>query len=319
MPTSQWDGLSQPCDILVVKLSALGDVVHALGAVSIVKRKTNCKLWWLVKPSYLPLFQGVSFVDELITPADISRYFRRFELVIDLQGLFKTGLYTFWLGKRRFGFSKEEVREKAASIFYTDRVSTTSSHVVEKLRELVCEACDIENDGVYDFGLKIFEDDFEGLEGLLPERYVLIVPGAAWSTKRLSEDWCLRFYALARVVLDIPILFLPGLGESCRFKLLSDVLLPELPLRKAIAVISRASVVVAPDTGFLHIAAALGVPCVGLYCASSAVRNGPFPLGEVVECGCPSRGCFKRACHSLCTESIEPSAVLERVVKLLCV
>lgn len=316
MPISRWVGSNPPCDLLVVKLSALGDVVHALGAVSIIKRLTDLKVWWLVKESYFPLFKSVDFVDRVISPKDIDvTFIRRFPVVVDLQGLIKSAFYAYLLGKKRVGFSKQEAKEKLAIYFYSDVCNTSSRHVVQKLRELVCCACEIEDDGIYDFGLKVFKDEYEAVNSLVPEDYILVIPSAAWKTKVLSYEWCARFFALARKELELPVFFfLPGLGESKRYLQLGDALLPELDIRHAMAVIDKATVVVAPDTGFLHVAAALGKKCVGLYCPSDPERNGPFPSGKVVSCDCVFRGCFKRKCVSMCTDGIDPAHVVEKIL-----
>ncbi len=317
MPIFQSSGLSPCYDLLIVKLSSLGDVVHALGAVSIVKRKLDVKVAWLVNEAYLPLFEGVSFVDELVTPRDARRLFRRFELAIDLQGLVRSALWSFFLAKHRWGFSLSALREPLAGLLYTERFSPIKAHVVEMQRELICACLGIEDDGIYDFGIRVFEHEREKVKRFLPEEFVLVVPSAGWRTKELSVEWCLDFLGQWLRITDVPVLFMPGMGDKRRLFCLGEWLLPELSLRDAMAVISLSRAVVAPDTGFLHIADALGVPCLGLYCASLGERNGPFLSKSFVTCNCPSYGCWRKKCPSLCTSSIPVEEVVNFLLGLL--
>ncbi len=319
MPTSTSTGWSPSSKtLLIVKLSALGDIVHALGAVSIVKRRTDLEVVWLTKPQYSPLFGTVGFVDRIIFPRDAVKFARRFDLVIDLQGLVKSAFFSLLLGSRRWGFARGFAREPLAPFFYTSRVKPEGRHVVHLLRSLVCEALGLEDDGIFDFGIDATPAELEESRRLVvDDKFVLLFPSAGWRTKELDALWCSKFLGEWFRRSSIPVYLVPGVGDDLRLSGLSPWLLPNLSLRQVIALIKRCSAVVAPDTGFLHVAAAMGKPVVGLFCPSDPLRNGPFPEGEILLCDCPSVGCFRRRCVSACTCSISPLLAVERTLALL--
>ncbi len=314
MPAYPPLGSNHCCDVLVVKLSALGDVIHALGAVSVLKGHP-VRLWWLTKPAYLPLLEGVSFVHGVLTPSELFRAKRRFHVALDLQGLLKSAVFTLFASER-VGFCPTEAREPLASLFYTRRLGPYGGHVVERLRRLVCDAFGVKDTGIYDFGLAPSPSELERAKSRVSVPFILLIPSAAWPTKGLTPFWCARFIHLWSRASSLPVYIMTGLGDGWRFEGFPS-LLPGLSLREAMAVISLASLVVAPDTGFLHMAAALGVPCVGLFCCTDPSRNGPFPRGHVVLCRCSAAGCWKRECPSLCTPSIDPEEVVEVSLRAL--
>ena len=315
MPTSPSAGLSPSCDcVFVVKLSALGDVIHALQALSFLGRM-GVPVWWMTSRRYLPLVERVAFVERVFTPGDLPRLFLRFEQAFDLQGLLKSAVVARFVARRVVGFSFSSLREPLAGLLYTYRVKPEGAHVVEQLRSVVAKVLGVEDDG--DFGVEI---DLRGVELPfdVPRKFALLFPGAGWRTKNLSVDWCLRFLGLWHSHVDIPVFVVPGVGDSVRLHRLSPWLLPELGLLEAISLVSKSALVIAPDTGFLHAAAAMDVPALGLYCPSDPNRNGPFGGAcRVVVCDRPCRGCFKRRCVSFCNDSISPELVVETALDLL--
>ncbi len=313
------NGSNQSFNILIVKLSALGDVVHALVASTIIKRKfPQSKLFWITNSEYIPLFKFVDFVDDVI-PLSL-REFRRlrdldFSVVIDLQGLLKSSVFLpFLKAKKRVGFDPSEAKERLSSIFYNQRIKTEGKHIVEKLRELICEALCISDDG-------LFPSPFSGIDGESIEGYGLLFPSASWQTKILDTDWCLRFFSgCLKAGLNLDLLI--GKNDYLRFRKFpfGSHILVGLSIEEALKVISKAEFVVGPDTGFLHIAASLGKKVFALYCPSDPIRNGPFVEEKrVFTCDCPNRGCYKRRCFKNCTSSIPLDKVLKEVAKNLLV
>ena len=302
-----------------MKLSSLGDVVHAIGAASILGRiERSFKVTWAVKKNYFPLFRDVCFVDELVGAKELlSIPLKRFDVVVDLQGLLKTAAISLFTGKKRCGFDRKYLKEPLASLAYTDRVSPQKLHVVEMMRELICESLSIEDDGVYDFCLRVSEDEKDWARRRFPEKYAVLLPSAAWPTKALSVSWCRRFVGMWLARSDVPLFLLCGIGDEGRLRGLSPWLLSNLPLRKAMAVLEGSLLVIGPDTGLLHVAAALGKRCLGLYGPSLWERNAPFGDAEVIKCLCPSAGCFKRSCDSSCTSTIPVEQVIDKALELL--
>jgi ADP-heptose:LPS heptosyltransferase len=154
---------------------------------------------------------------------------------------------------------------------------------------------------------------------------VLINPGAGWETKLWGEE---NYAALAdRIVSDLggTVFFLWGPSEllmvkSIRKKMHQPSMLAcPTNLKQSLALMQRAHLFVAGDTGPLHMAAALGTPCLGIYGPTSPERNGPYgDIHRVVQTDVPCKGCFRRFCsRALCMESISVDQVMEAIRTML--
>src|SRR5215472_12314522 len=136
-------GQKCPSHILVVRLGAMGDIIHALPAVASLKHSIpGSRLTWVVESKWLPLIQGNAFIDRIVAldrsgPLQILRSCRelraeRYDFAVDFQGLIKSAaLASVARPDRIFGFHRSQVREKWAALFYSDSVQTNSAHVVE--------------------------------------------------------------------------------------------------------------------------------------------------------------------------------------------
>ncbi len=313
-------------DIVIVKLSSLGDIVHALQAISILRRVGGFKVKWLVKRVYLPLFEGIDFIEPVVPSFSslISLRGSRFHFGFDLQGLIKSAILLYFISPRiRVGFSFNEVREKLAALFYNVRVETTDKgHVVEKLRKVITDAISIADDGIYEPLIRVREEEVKKTLSFVPDReFILITPSSSWESKRLKIAWVVE---LVRRIeesrrINRKVYILPGLEDSEGYMKsgLRDITVPSLNLRDSIALISRASAVISPDTGFLHVASAFGIPVVGIYGPSDPVRNGPFNTRyRLVFTSCTNIGCGKRNC-SICSSMVPIDRVVSSLADLL--
>ena len=135
--------------ILVIRISAMGDIIHALPAVASIKKSfPDRKLAWLVAPRWMPLMEGNPFVDELIPfersgVGALRESWRRLrgvkpELAVDFQGLVQSAIAgRAAQPKRFFGFDKSVAREPMAAAFYTHRVGAQGPHRVQRNLQLV--------------------------------------------------------------------------------------------------------------------------------------------------------------------------------------
>src|SRR5277367_3982120 len=137
--------------ILVVRLSSMGDVIHALPAVASLKHSfPHSHVSWVIRTRWMPLLEGNPFVDEVIPfertlrgVLNTRRKFRehRFDLAIDFQGLIQSALVAAAAKPDRIvGFHRSQVREKAAALFYSQCVEARAPHVVDRNLELVAAA-----------------------------------------------------------------------------------------------------------------------------------------------------------------------------------
>jgi lipopolysaccharide heptosyltransferase I len=306
-------------NIALIKLSSIGDVVHALPVAAALRAALpQARLTWLVERREAAVLRDNAALSEIV-PVDtrgwrraraplsiaettgalvaLGRHLRasRFDVAIDLQGLIKSGMITrATRAPLRIGFAAAHCRERASVVFTNHRVTPPAAarHIVDRYISLV-EPLGVRPRAA-EFPLpsngaaETLVDEFLAAAGLKPrDRLVVLNPGAGRPDKR----WPIaRFRALAGRLTDdagAAVLVTWGPNELEEARAVVDagptrrtVLAPPTNLDELLAVLRRASVVVAGDTGPLHLAAALGTPCVGLYGPTSDERNGPYGPGH---------------------------------------
>jgi lipopolysaccharide heptosyltransferase I len=333
---------SPPRSIALVKLSALGDVVHATPVVeALAEAFPAARLTWVVERRAAALLHDHPRLAEVVTidtrawrgvraPAAalaVARTLRalrqrlraaRFDVALDLQGLLKSGVVTAATGAPvRIGFAAGFRRERLSGLFTNRHVTPPGSarHVVEQYLALL-EPLGVAPARVT-FRLPAREaaegrvEEFFAESGLKPHgRVVVLNPGAGKPAKRWPVERFVDLAARLSGEASARVLVLWGPGEQHAAQAIAQapgaVLAPPTDLDTLIAMMRRASLVVAADTGPLHVAAAVGTPCVGLYGPTSAARNGPYGTGHRTLSAADGR-----------MTSIEVNAVLAAVRELL--
>lgn len=339
--------MKAPLDrILVVRLSALGDIVHALPVLAALQREwPMASVDWVVEEAYAPILSlakglhrrivvrareridrpdTLAFAGALGYPRAIA-YLRnqRYDVALDLQGLIKSALWARLSGaKRIIGFDRTNLREPLAAAFYSETIQPqTTRHVIQKNLSVLYALDAV----VGPPELPLEPKPSAAVAGAVKAmggvgNYAVLNPGAAWPNKRWPPE---KFGALA-----VAIHQRAGLrsfvtwGPAERDLALAVVAASNGAATAApptevgdLAVLMRdAAVVVSGDTGPLHIAAAMGAPLVGLYGPTWPQRNGPWhPDDEVIsragECICH----HKRKCqreHPCIDEIDVPSVVI---------
>lgn len=331
--------------VAIVKLSSLGDVIHALPVAHGLKaEKPETAISWIAEVREAAILRGHPDLDAVIS-VDTRRWRRqvrspggarqvwrevgalrrelagaRFDVAIDLQGLLKSGWVTaLTRAPLRIGFTPGRSREPLGAFFTNSRVCPPASarHMVEQYCALLAPL------GVRplrrEFALRVEPaasvaiDDFLHRSGVKrDDRLIALNPGAGRAEKR----WPLRhFRTLANQLwaeAGARVLIVWGPGEEQPARLLAaglasaPILAPPTDLVTLAALLARCSVVVGSDTGPIHLAAALGTPTVGIYGPTSAERNGPY-------------GPRARALQSAdgATASVRPAAVIDAIVGCL--
>lgn len=300
-------------NFLVIRLSSIGDIVHALPAVSALgETHPWARITWLVEDEYSGLLEGNPYVRRVITVDTLGwrkclrkidtyqhmlhclRCLRdtRFDAVIDFQGLIKSGLLAgLCRSRERVGFAKPWLKEPAAGLFYSRRVRAEGSeHAIQENLALVeslgarCEA--------WQFPLPRLSGYDEYLDKMLASagvnEFMIINPGGGWIAKR----WPPSYYA--ELIRRLQPLFaghflLTGspseereINQIVRASGSSRASYFPATIEQFIALARKARLFVGGDTGPLHLAAAVGVPIVGLYGPTDPKRNGPFSPLDIV-------------------------------------
>jgi lipopolysaccharide heptosyltransferase I len=270
--------------ILVFRLSALGDVIHTIPAVALLKPAAEVQ--WVVEAPYAELVEIVSGVRAIPVrlrkwsrspavhrhdAAAALRAMRGFDAAVDFQGLIKSaGLAWLSGAPLRYGFARRALREKGAAFFTNRAVDVEQSrHVVEWNRQLA-EAVTA-NRVAADEHWREFASDPQRKVAAFGRRIVLL-PGAG----RPEKQWPVQsFRALAANYRGRTVVAW-GPGEEHLAEAIGGDIAPPTNLRELAALLSDATLVVGGDTGPLHLAAALGTPVVGLYGPTDPRRNGPY-------------------------------------------
>jgi lipopolysaccharide heptosyltransferase I len=315
--------------ILVVRLSALGDIVHALPVLSALQREwPDVEVDWLVEEAYAPILSLATGINRLIIvrakhridePGALAfpgalgflgarRYLRRrkYDAAIDLQGLIKSAMWARASGARRvIGFHKSNLREPGAARFYTETVHRqVTPHIIQKNLSVLDTLGAMP--GRPTMPLKPRPSaamDAAVARAGGARRFIVINPGAAWPNKRWPAERFGQLAAALKTSTGLSTLITWGpqeqdLAESVAVAS-AGAAQPAPPTEVAdlAALMRDAALVVSGDTGPLHVAAALGTPLVGLYGPTWPQRNGPWhPDDEVLS---RAQGCkciHKRKC-----------------------
>lgn len=297
--------------IAILKLSSLGDVIHALPVARALRRHLpGCHLTWVAEAGEAELLADHPDLDAVIsvdtrrwrrcffapaTAREIGETFRRlragrFDVALDLQGLVKSGVLTACTrAPVRIGFARSHLREPMSALFTNRRVVPPPGavHVVEQYLALLDPLGVAERRPV--FTLPVNPDAERRADAFLTERgvkasdrLVALNVGARRPEKRWPIGHWRRLAEGLAAAAGVKGLVLWGPGEENLAMAVAgtlptgQLLGPATTLRDLAAFLRRALLVVAPDTGPLHLAAALGTPCVGLYGPTSGARNGPY-------------------------------------------
>src|SRR6478736_4464794 len=300
--------------ILLVRLSALGDIVHALPVLSALRRALpQASIDWLVEENYAAILSIASGLrrriivratrsfqsDDALSFGGAVGYVQavahlraeHYDAAIDLQGLIKSAMWARLSGAARvIGFDAAHLREPQAAALYTETVTPLdASHVIRKnlsmLQALNTASTAIEMPLTPNASVETLAA-IDAAGG--PRGFVVINPGAAWPNKRWPPD---RFGALAaalqrRTGLRSLVTWGPSERDLADSVVTASsgaaMLAPPTSVEDLAGLMRDAALVVSGDTGPLHIGAAMGAPLVGLYGPTWPERNGPWDPHDVV-------------------------------------
>ena len=329
--------------ILIVRLGAMGDIVHALPVAAALRaRFPDARIDWVVDERHRDLLELVRVVDRRIALRTRSASLRRrvmelrrtltresYDIAIDVQGLLKSAVVARLSGARRIlGFTTPHLRERAARVFYTETCDPgDTAHVIEKNLTLAASlGADVSR---IQFPLTVPAS--AALDALHHRHsaagdtpFVVLNPGAAWPNKRWPPDrfgavaeWLRRAHGLSSVVTWGP-------GDETTAAAVVDgsagaaALAPQTSIADLIAIVRGAALMVSGDTGPVHLAAAVGTPVVGIYGPTDVARNGPWSADDVTVSRFTACGCHhQRRCRVArwCLEDISVDDVIAAITR----
>jgi heptosyltransferase I len=328
---------TNPHKILIVKPSSLGDVVHSLPFLNAIKTCfPGAAIHWVIAKGLEGLIEGHPMIEKLwiidkdawkkidnvkSTVTEIKNLFNglkkeKFDLVVDLQGLLRSGIITSATrAPIRIGF--QEARE-GSRFFYTHKVKGGKDiHAVDRYLKIASFlGCDVsrvsfpfstEPSSTFNSQLLTFN---------LPKEYAVIVPGARWMTKRWPPE---QFGELASR-LPVQSVVVGSKADRDSADLIVSLskgkaisLAGKTSLKELIAVMRKAKFVISNDSGPMHIAAALGIPVYAIFGPTDPLRTGPYGKGHtIISTAMPCAPCFKKTCENVkCLEGLSVDKAFE--------
>ena len=345
-------------NILIVKTSAIGDVTHTLPALNALRRQfPKAHIVWLVEEASAEILKGHHALDRVLKcrrkhwikefsqPRSFFKILKEihnfiktlrdteYDLVIDFQGLLKSGIWVFFSrGKRKVGFGPGMDHAEHSYIFLNERVPAVSMehHAVNRELMLLC-AIGIPCSKI-EFGFPIDTFDREKIKNLLQsymiseaDRVVAINPMARWDTKlcqsrkfaQVADRICGKGFKVCFTGAKDDI---DDIEKILSFMTHAAVnLAGKTSLKTLAALYEKAELVLTTDTGPMHIAAAINTPVVALFGPTAPWRTGPFGVGhQVVRVKMDCSPCFKRFCPAAaCMKDITVDMVMEKIEKIL--
>ena len=343
--------------VLIVKTSALGDIVHALPVLDLIRGSCpDAAVDWLAEEPFAPLLAAHPFIHR-VHPINTRLWRRngnlrvawiaacravqdlrkeRYDLLLDLQGNCKSGFFAFFSGAPlRFGFDLKAAREWP-NLFATNvrtALSRADYHITDRSLRIAARAFPGRVEQVIPSRLlpdPVYTSKVVSqleAEKLFGKKLVLIHSGTTWKTKRFSLELWQEIAAGLCNDGDVHLLLTwANPGELNTARIIQEGLpecasvWPKVDLSELMALLSNVDLVIGGDTGPVHIAAALGVPTVSLFRATHALRNGPRGSNHIcLQSPLKCSPCLLKHCSldSRCSNSIEAHAVLEAARALL--
>ncbi len=320
--------------ILIVKPSSLGDIIQSLPFLNTLKENfPSVQIHWIVAKGFddllheHPMIQRVFVIDKnkwksiKHIPATIKEFFKigkelkneRYDLVVDLQGLLRSGILT-WLSKAPIKVGFREARE-FSSFFYNKQFSVPiNKHAVLRYLEIAKE-----------LGCKINSIKFPIPNSKKPswlrdfKNFVVIIPSARWQ----SKNWPIPYFVELVKMLPYNFLIVGSKSDEADALKIEEYtegkaksVAGKTTLKELIEVFKKSLFVITPDTGTMHLAVACSKKVVALFGPTSQERTGPFGEGHlIIKSSLKCSPCFKKFCPDLkCMKEITPELVYERII-----
>jgi lipopolysaccharide heptosyltransferase II len=331
-----------PKKILIILHGSIGDVARAFPLANLVRRRyPRAHLAWSIEPLCLPLAAHHPAIDEVIlfdrrhwltSLGGFLRQIRagRFDLVLDLQRHLKSGLISWWSrAPYRVGFHRVDAKE--LNWLFNNRYIPATGDGISKVSHYLkfAEFLGIDPSPV-EWRMRLTPEEEKEVDRLLEgagKAFAAFFVGSRWESKKWFPRQTAESAAEVRRRFGLDVVLLGGTEDVAFAREVESFglsactnLAGRTSLREALGVLARARVAVGPDSGLMHLSAAVGTPVVSLWGATNPVRTGPWGFESLAVRGrAVCSPCYLRECPvgRICMRSIGVEEVVETVSKAL--
>ncbi len=316
-------------NILIIRVSSIGDVIHTLPAIFLLKACVpQARITWIVQEKAASLIVNQPFLDRVVVIP--NRFFMpgafaktaglvnelratRWDAIIDFQGLIKTSLLLFSLRGKKYGFDWKNARESVSSLLTHQHTAPVYKNIIQKNLALVSDviydlvgptSCPTIDTLQKSFYIQTPTDKKNVVDSWLQKNsltnVIALCPNTTWESKRWpSEHWNELAKKLANTMPERQLVLMgkdfgadaKAVAEYAAQHRLPVHILPSWDLATTTYFLQKVSLLIAPDTSFLHLADFLGVPAIGLFGPTSKLRHGPFlftpNIARAIQVPCP--------------------------------
>lgn len=337
-------------NILIIKTSSLGDVIHTLPAITdAASGIKDIQFDWLVEknfseiPALHPAVKTIipislrswrkkpfdkNNIKEIITVCRLMRQ-KKYDYMIDAQGLLKSAIFSLFAKGKRVSFDRESAREPWMTFIYQQTYFVPKEqHAIHRLRQLFAKILNYEYQSeIINYGINLGQFIHQSPK----EKYIVLLHGTTWLTKHWPESY---WHQLAQLISENNLyirLLWGNENEYARAKRLSTLsnkiqVMEKLNLNGVAHLLANAMGVVAADTGLGHLSAALGRPTVSLYGPTNPRLTGAHgPQQNHLSSKLACAPCLKRECSyqgkttvfPACFEEITPERVWQELKRMI--
>ena len=287
--------------VAIVKLSAMGDIIHAMVALQYIKEaQPDIQIEWIVEQGFTQILENNPHIDKILTVnlkalkenklgiiqeiKKIKAYAQNnYDLVIDAQGLLKSAIVAKLLGKNRAGFSKNSIREGIASYFYNQKIEIAyDANTIDRNAKVMSEPLNIEITSQMIIDKKPFlfyanEDALLNKYLSVEKKNIIFVIGSTWESRNYPKE---KFVEVANHLKENVLIAWGGEEEKERAFWIEAhskyaKALPKINLNSLKAVIAKSDLLIGNDTGPTHMAWGLNIPSITIF--------GPTPINRVYQ------------------------------------
>ena len=285
--------------IAIVKLSAMGDIIHAMVALQYIKQANpTLQIDWIVEEGFVKVLEGNPHIDNILSVnlkalkkdkkqlfsqiALVKKYAQsQYDMVIDAQGLLKSAAVAKLLGKNRAGFSKSSIREGLASYVYTHKVDIAyDANTIDRNAKVMSEplGVHITPQMIVDKEAFLFYEEDEVLEYINPEKKnIILIIGSTWESRNYPKE---KFAKIADALGENVLIAWGSAKEKEDAQWIASeskfvTVLPKINLNALKTIIGASDLLIGNDTGPTHMAWGLNVASITLF--------GPTPINRVYE------------------------------------